>query len=423
VDSSPCTQKVLSAIYRPRRPRSSPLYSILQEHFERFLLVYEDKFEKLYGPLRSVVKSAVYRFLECGILEYGFARVVCGNCRAEFLAAFSCKTRMLCPSCEAKRLVLWSQWLGEHLLAKVPHRMITLTVPKRLRPFFLRDRRLLGLLARCAAETIKIYYGEMTGEPRGVPGIVVSIQTFGNRAGNPNPHLHCLGTDGVFLPDGSFASASFLPPVDITELFRRTVLREFVKRELMSEEVAENMLSWPHSGFHVHLGPLIHEDEGELLKTTARYSARAPLSLSRLSYDRDTRTVTYAYTNPYDGTDATEILTPLELIARLVAHIPNQREQIVRYGGAYSHRTRGAWRKRGITTGETRAGAPAQSWKKSWAELLQLVFEVSLTCPRCGGEMKIISVITGAEPIQKILGHLRDKGIDPRAGPFAHSAA
>ena len=91
---------------RPRRPQSSPLYKILQKHFERFLSVYEDEFERDYGPLRSVVKRAVYRFLVCGILEYGFARVVCGNCRAEFLVAFSCKTRLLCPSCQAKRLTL-----------------------------------------------------------------------------------------------------------------------------------------------------------------------------------------------------------------------------------------------------------------------------------------------------------------------------
>jgi hypothetical protein len=280
-----------------------------------------------------------------------------------------------------------------------------------------------GLLARSAAETIKTFYREMTGEPCGVPGIVVSIQTFGNRAANRNPHLHCLATDGVFLPDGTFVSPSFLPPVDITELFRQRVLREFVKRELLSEEAAQNMLSWPHSGFHVHLGPLIHENEAELLTTTARYCARAPLSLSRLTYDRDTQTVTYAYTNSYDNSDATEILSPLELIARLVVHIPDPGEQIVRYAGIYSHRTRGLWRKRGITAGETRTSSPPARWKKGWAELLRLVFEVSLTCPRCGSEMKIISVITGREPIGKILGHLRDKGIDPRAGPFADSAA
>jgi hypothetical protein len=184
---SSCDRRPVTGIYRPRRPQSSPLYKILQEQFERFLLLYEEEYERQYGPLRSVVKRAVSRFLECGILEYGFARVVCGNCRAEFLAAFSCKTRLLCPSCQAKRLTLWSGWLGAHLLAKVPHRMITLTVPKRLRPFFLWDRKLLGLLARAAAETIKIYYREMTGESNGAPGIVVSIQTFGNRAGNPNP--------------------------------------------------------------------------------------------------------------------------------------------------------------------------------------------------------------------------------------------
>jgi hypothetical protein len=286
-----CTKERLAGIYRPRYPRRSPLYRLLEDHFERFLLFYEEKYERKYGPLRSVVKRAVSRFLECGILEYGFARVVCRNCKSEFAVGFSCKTRLLCPSCQAKRLTLWSGWLGEHLLAKVPHRMITLALPKRLRPFFLWDRRLLGLLARAAALTIRIFYRELTGESTGVPGIVVCIQTFGNRAANPNVHLHCLATDGVFLPDGTFVSASLLPPVDITELFRRTVLREFVKRELLTEEAAETMLSWPHSGFHVHLGPLIHDDDAELLATTARYCARAPLSLSRFTYDKNAQTV------------------------------------------------------------------------------------------------------------------------------------
>jgi hypothetical protein len=325
--------------------------------------------------------------------------------------------------------VIWSQWLGAQLLAKVPHRMITLTVPERLRPFFLWDRKLLGLLARCAAETIKIFSREMTGEPRGVPAIVVSVQTFGNAAAPYHPHCHCLVANGVFMPDGSFVASSFLPPVDIAELFRRVVLRAFVEKELISESVAENMLAWPHSGFHVHLGPLIGEDEGELLGRTARYCARAPLSLSRLTYDRDIQMITYAYTNPFDNTEATERITPLELIARLAAHIPDPGERLVHYFGYYANRSRGARRMRGTSPagqGDEKkredARAPA-SWKKSWAELLQLVFEVTLACPRCGQQMKIVSFITGSEPIEKILAHMRAKGIDARAGPFANSAA
>ncbi|MFQ6105411.1 MAG: hypothetical protein ACE5OP_14145 [Candidatus Glassbacteria bacterium] len=69
---------------------------------------------------------------------------------------------------------------------------------------------------------------------------------------------------------------------------------------------------------------------------------------------------------------------------------------------------------------ETRAPT---HWRRKWAELLRLVFEVNLACPRCGREMKIISVLTETEPIYKILSHLKEKGTCARAGPFADSAA
>jgi hypothetical protein len=333
---------------------------------------------------------------------------------------------MLCPSCHAKRLTIWSEWLGEVLLENVPHRMITLTVPKRIRPYFLWDRKLLGLLARCAAETIKTFYREMTGEPDGVPGLVVSIQTFGNRAGNYHPHIHCLATDGVFLTDGTFVRSSFLPPVDIAELFRREVLRTFLERELITESVAENMLSWPHSGFHVHLGPVISGDEREELKRTARYGARAPIALSRLSFDREREEIAYAYTNPYDHSDYTEKITPYELIARLMTHIPDPWEQNNRYFGHYANRTRGKRRSSDSSPKESegeREGRAPLHWRRTWAELLRLVFEVKLVCPRCQAEMKIISFITEREPIRKILAHLKEKGIDARAGPFTDCAA
>jgi hypothetical protein len=336
---------------------------------------------------------------------------------------------MLCPSCHAKRLTIWSEWLGEELLENVPHRMITLTVPKRIRPYFLWDRKLLGLLARCAAVVIKTFYREMTGEPEGTPGMVVSVQTFGNRAANYNPHCHCLVTDGIYLTDGTFVRSSFIPPVDIAELLRREVLRVFLERELITESVAQNMLSWPHSGFHVHLGPVIHGDEKEQLKTTARYGARAPLALSRLTYNRQKQEIAYAYTNPYDTCEYTEKITPYELIARLMTHIPDPWEQNNHYFGWYSNRTRGVRKKRKPVGSdlqregqEKEARAPLH-WRRQWAELLRLVFEVTLTCPRCGTEMKIISFITETGPIRKILAHLKEKGVDARAGPFANSAA
>jgi len=39
---------------------------------------------------------------------------------------FSCKTRGFCPSCHAKRLEEWGEWVRETLLFEVPHRQVVL---------------------------------------------------------------------------------------------------------------------------------------------------------------------------------------------------------------------------------------------------------------------------------------------------------
>jgi hypothetical protein len=82
----------------------------------------EEQFAHTYGPWRAVVPAVVDRFLACGILEHGFARIHCDACAHEYLLAFSCKGRYFCPSCHAKRLARWTLWLDETLLAPVPHR-------------------------------------------------------------------------------------------------------------------------------------------------------------------------------------------------------------------------------------------------------------------------------------------------------------
>jgi hypothetical protein len=66
----------------------------------------------------------VGRFLDCGLLEHGFARVRGGHCGAEFLVAFRCKGRHFCPSCHARRLAEWSLWLEEYRPAPVAHRQM-----------------------------------------------------------------------------------------------------------------------------------------------------------------------------------------------------------------------------------------------------------------------------------------------------------
>jgi len=92
-----------AAVYHPRKPRNSPLWQLLNEHFHHFVSEYEDRFQKAYGFFRQVISDVVQNFLQCGDLKQGFARVRCPECHHEYLLAFSCRGRWFCPSCHAKK--------------------------------------------------------------------------------------------------------------------------------------------------------------------------------------------------------------------------------------------------------------------------------------------------------------------------------
>ena len=163
-----------ASAYRPRRARESPLYRLAETHHETFKQVYDERFAERYGAWRAVVERTLFAFLDCGIEERGFARARCDACRREFRVALSCKRRVFCPSCHAKRAVLWAEWLAGEVLAPVEHRQWVFTVPKRLRLFFLHDRRLLGALSRCAWRTVRDLYGAGLHDRHAGPGMVVT---------------------------------------------------------------------------------------------------------------------------------------------------------------------------------------------------------------------------------------------------------
>ena len=63
-------------------------------------------------------------------------------------------------------------------------------------------------------------------------------------------------------------------------------------------------------------------------------------------------------------------------------------------------------------------GAPAS--RACWARLIRKVFEVDpLICARCGGEMKVIAVLTAPKVVDRIVRHLQEKAESERAPPGA----
>ncbi len=208
---------------------------------------------------------------------------------------FSCRTRGFCPSCHAKRLEEWGEWMRATLLLDVPHRQVVFTIPKMLRLFFKYNRRLLGSLCRCALSSLARYFKIVAGcELR--PGVIAAIQTFGARI-NLHPHLHLLVTEGGVDAAGLFHKVPRIDDSRLAELFAREVLADLARKELLSPEWAERLLSWRHTGFNVH--SRVRARTKTEAERVGKYMIRPLLSLGRLSLDEKQGQVTVRYYGLY----------------------------------------------------------------------------------------------------------------------------
>ncbi len=191
------------------------------------------------------------------------------------------------------------------------------------------------------------------------------------------------------------------------------------------------MLAWPHAGFHVHDGVWVADGDVEFAKRLARYCARNPVALDRLEYEGHAAPVHYRSDKRDGPTAGTETVDPLEFLARVVTHIPNKHQVMTRYYGWYANRLRGARRKATAADVEPapiamaeREALPLREARRRWAELLRRIYEVDpLTCPACGGSMRILAVITEGAVIDRILAHLRRTRGDARGPPTTRAPA
>lgn len=102
---------------------------------------------------------------------------------------------------------------------------------------------------------------------------------------------------------------------------------------------------------------------------------------------------------------------PLDFLAEVTQHVPDPGEHLIRYYGFYSNKSRGLRAKGQPASTAAPNSVPtpsAQQARKRWAALIKQVYEIDpLSCPNCGGEMKVISFIerNQREVIERILRH------------------
>ena len=377
------------------------------------------------------MRIAANKFIKCGDLREGSARVRCDDCGHSLFVSFSYKVRCFCPSCHQKRILELSMHVREEVFAEVPHRQFVFTIPKRLRIYFRFNRELLGQLPKIAYELIQEVYQAVLGRDDVVPGMVADVQTFGELA-RWHPHVHAVVSDGVFTPDGMFIPLPTLAVEPFLKLWEHKVFKLLLDEGLITRETVEQMRSWQHSGFSVDKSVLIAATDSDALERLVQYIARCPFSLDRILKITTTGHVVYKaehdscrrFPEPASGDLRAgvnrnfQVFDPLDFLAEVTQHIPNKGEHTVRYYGFYSNKSRGMRAKtatekniEAVVDVEEEDTPFRKTCRSRWAAMIKKVYEVDpLKCPKCSGQMRIISFIEAKDQmdvIEKILKHCK----------------
>jgi hypothetical protein len=386
------------------------LFKVIYRHFGDFQEDYHRLYSERYGFFRPIIAHTVERFLACGDPREGIARYECPNCRQGLAVPFSCKTRLFCPSCHEKRTLLWIESIQEDVLLPVSHRFWSFSVPKRLRPYFMWDRKRLGLLVTAANNTLakSLSGGRLVKGMR--PGIISLMQTHSGTI-DWNCHLHLVVTDGlVDYTDPSlpkFKQCTFWNIGVMTEMFRLELLSLMAKCKALSPDVADNLMSWEHSGFHVYATEPFGPSDKQTLINRLAYAYRLSAPLNRLSYNPSTSSGHGNGTVTVEARKQTLTLKPVDFIAKLTLHIPNRYQNVRRYAGFYSSNIQRKVRLAKPKDASQPALEIRSPVKPKWATLIAKVFgEIPIACPKCGTAMDLKEFIFDVLWITRVIPEL-----------------
>ncbi|MFC1744994.1 transposase [Candidatus Riflebacteria bacterium] len=110
----------LSGVYRPRKPKDSGWYQCVEDHFDEFVRHYDELFAAKFGFWRPHIEKIIYRFLDCGDLKQGFARIRCA------WATLKSYLETACPDGKVSGAIVAIQTFGD-LLSFHPHLHILVT--------------------------------------------------------------------------------------------------------------------------------------------------------------------------------------------------------------------------------------------------------------------------------------------------------
>jgi len=236
----------------------------------------------------------------------------------------------------------WLNQARKVLFEGVIHRQVVLTAPKRIRPLILAEADFLKVYMDAGAKAVKELIERWRKKRKIRVGIMAVLQLHG-RAGNRNPHLHFVVSEGGVDKDGKWREVNFFDTKKLRKKWQYhviTALKKAVRGTAYEAEWYDKlgaMFRQYPTGFDCDCMP----EEGpveRLVIYLPKYVSSPPISIRRIE-GYDGQNVTYRYEDHRKG-EVHETVPATEFIGRMIQHLPPKGFRMVRYYGIYARPVR-----------------------------------------------------------------------------------
>lgn len=277
--------------------------------------------------------------MSCGNPENGFALYQCSHCGKYKFVPFRCHSRF-CNTCGVAYQQDRAEVIEEKLL-NCRHRHVVFTIPEELRFYFQKDRSLLDVLFKSAADVISSHLYEQNKTRKFTAGMVCGIHTFG-RDLKWNPHIHMILTEGAIDCNGKWKDIHYFPYIMLRKRWQTTLISNLRKAldpamfDIQKFNRTVNAIySGTKDGFYVHAPKSDFNSAQAVAKYITRYISRPAMAQSRIT-DYDGTNVTWWFQRHEDNQKITVTEHAHDFMKKLIIHIPEKGFNQLRYYGIYA---------------------------------------------------------------------------------------
>lgn len=316
-----------------------------QRLIQNIFTCYKKQLKNKPLPLKHL--KAVDAITKCRTGALGVSAYECESKSTQTLIAHSCRHRS-CSNCAAKSRHAWLEAQNNRLL-DCPHFHCVFTLPSEYHVLWQYNQRWFTSTFFDVVRSVLMDFVQEKDGSKLTPGILMAMHTWGRQL-TLHPHIHCVVTGGGQSAAGQWRDlGKYLLPARQARVVYRGRFQSRIKEAYESGELQlppdqdkEEFYAQYRKTYGKTWCIRIEEQYAHgrgVLSYLSRYLRGSPLNASQIVHC-DNSQIGFRYLDHRTKRTKIQYLKPMEFIRRLLLHVPETGQHMVRHYGLYGGASR-----------------------------------------------------------------------------------